>query len=316
LRAYLRQRAMLIEHRAMHIQHMQKALQQMNVQLTQVLSDITGVTGMAILRAIVAGEHDPVQLAHLRNPRCSHPEPEIAKALTGQYRPEHLFALKQALALYDTYSERMRECDEELERQFSALKPERDEELPPLDEDDKRNTHSKNAPGYDARDLLYQMLGVDLVAVNGLHSSTVETIIAEIGTDMSHWPTVKHFCSWLGLAPRHDRSGGKIVHRHKSKTTNRAGQALRLAAQAVERTQTALGAYFRSMKAKHGPAIAVVATAHKIARILYAMLTHHRPFRDMGAEEYERRERQREIARLEKRAAKLGFKLLSVSEAV
>jgi len=214
LRAYRRHRASLIEHRAAHIQHMQKALHQMNVQLTQVLSDITGVTGMAILRAIVAGERDPVTLAQLRDPRCAKPEAELVKALTGNYRAEHVFALKQALALYDAYTEQIRECDTEIERQYSVLKPVHDDDLPPLDTSDKRNTHSKNAPSYDARSLLYQLLGVDLVAITGLNASTVEDIISEIGTDVSCWPTVKHFSSWLTLAPHNDISGGKVLQSH------------------------------------------------------------------------------------------------------
>jgi transposase len=314
LRAYLRHRATLIEHRAAHIQHMQKALHQMNVQLTQVLKDITGVTGMAIIRAIMAGARDPVQLAQLRDPRCAQAEGTIAKALTGNYRAEHLFALKQALALYDFYTEQLQECDGEIERQFSVLRPVHDEdELPPLDTSDKGNTHSKNGPAYDARTLLYQLLGVDLVAISGLNASTVQTIIAEIGTDMGRWPTVKHFCAWLGLAPRNDISGGKVLRSRTAKTHNRAGQALRLAAQSLARTQSVYGAFFRRMRARHGPKKAVVATAHKLARTLYYMLKHRTPFHDIGAEEYDERERQRDIARLQKKAAKLGFILVQPS---
>jgi len=313
LRAYRRHRATLIEHRAAHIQHMQKALHEMNVQLTQVLSDITGVTGMAILRAIVAGERDPLLLAQLRNPCCAKPEAELVKALTGNYRAEHVFALKQALALYDAYTEQIRECDREIERQYSVLKPVHDDDLPPLDTSDKPNTHSKNGPSYDARTLLYQLLGVDLIAITGLNASTVEDIVSEIGTDIDCWPTDKHFCSWLGLAPHNDISGGKVLRSHTLKTHNRAGQAFRLAAQSVSRTQTALGAYFRRMRARCGPQKAIVATAHKLARIFYFMLKHRTPFHDIGADEYDKRERKREIARLQKKAAKLGFTLTQLS---
>jgi len=313
LRAYLRHRADLIQHRAAHIQHMQKALQQMNLQLTQVLSDITGVTGLAIIRAMVAGERDARHLAQLRDRRCAKPEAEIVKALTGHYRPEHVFALKQALALYDAYTQQLGECDHEIERQFSVLKPIHDDDLPPLDPSDKRNTHSKNAPATDHRSLLYHLLGVDLVAISGLHASTVETIISEVGTDMSRWATDKHFCSWLGLAPHHDISGGRILRSHTLKTNNRAGQAFRLAARSVSRTQSVFGAFFRRMRAKHGPKKAIVATAHKIARTFYAMLKHRQPFQDIGADEYDQRERKREIARLQKRAAKLGLSLVCTS---
>ncbi len=307
LRAYLRHRAGLIEHRAPHIQHMQKALLQMNVQLTQVLSDITGVTGMAIIREIVAGNHDPVKLAQLRDPRCAKPESEIAKALTGNYRAEHLFALKQALALYDAYTEKIAECDEEIERQFSVVKPIHDDDLPPLDTSDKRNTHSKNMPSYDVRTMLYEILGVDLVAIPGLNDTTAQTIIAEIGTDMSCWPSVKHFCYWLGLAPHNDISGGKVLRSRILKTHNRAGQAFRLAAQAVGKTQSSFGAFFRQMRSKKGPKQATVATAHKIARTFYFMLKYRKPFHNVTSQEYDQLHRQREIYRLQKRAAKLGL---------
>ena len=310
LRAYLRHRGMLLEHRASHIQHMQKALQQMNVQLTQVLSDITGATGQAIIRAIVAGERDPVQLARFRDKRCKSSEATIAKALTGNYRGEHLFALKQALALYDSYTQQLRECDEEVERQFQAIKPEWPQELPPLDRKDKRGSHSKNAPAYDARSLLYQVTGVDLVAISGLNASTVQTIVAEIGTDMDQWPSQKHFCSWLGLAPHQDISGGKVLRRGTLKTRNRAGQAFRMAAQSVSRSSSSFGAFYRRLRVKVGPKAAIVATAHKLARTFYHMLKHRTAFRDLSAEEYEKRARQREIANLRKKASKLGMVLV------
>jgi len=313
LRAYLRHRATLLEHRAAHIQHMQKALQQMNVQLMQVLSDITGQSGMAIMRAIVAGERDAAKLAALRDRRCRHDEEEIAKALTGHYRAEHVFALKQALALYDAYTAQLQECDEQIEKQFSVLKPSHEDDLPPLDSRDKRNSHCKNAPSYDAREQLYRLTGVDLVAVTGLNASTVQTIISEIGTDMSRWPSVKHFASWLGLAPHHDISGGKVLRSHTLKTRNRAGQAFRLAAQSTIRGKSVFGAFFRSLRARLGPAQALVATAHKIARVVYHLLKHREPFHDLGAEEYEKQERERHIAKLQKQARKLGFALTPAS---
>jgi transposase len=311
LRAYLRQRAMLLEHRAAHIQHMQKALQQMNVQLTQVLSDITGATGLAMLRAIVAGERDPVQLARFRDPRCTRSPAELIKALTGHYQPEHVFALKQALALYEFYTAQLRECDAAIEQQFQAIKPAWEDELPPLDPTDKPDSHSKNAPSYDARSLLYELTGVDLVAIPGLNAGTVQTILAEVGTDMRKWPSVKQFCAWLTLAPYHEISGGKILRRGTRKTRNRASQAFRLAAQSISRSHSALGAFYRRMRARLGPKAAIVATAHKLARIFYHMLKHRTPYRDLSAEAYEQRAREREIATLRKRAAKLGLSLVA-----
>jgi transposase len=310
LRSYLRQRAELIEQRAVHIQHMQKALQQMNLLLTQVLSDITGVTGLAILRAILAGERNPQQLAALRQPGVKKSEAQIVKALTGNYRPEHVFALQQAVALYDFYTEQLAACDIEIERQFANVKPVA-ENLPPLPPSDKPDSHSKNSPPYDARSYLYRLTGVDLVAISGLNESTVQTIIAETGTNLDAFPNEKCFSSWLGLAPHNDISGGKRLRSRTLPTRNRAGQAFRLAAQSVAKSpDSAFGAFYRRMKARLGPKQAIVATAHKIARAFYYILKHRTPFHDLGGEEYERRAREREIKNLQKRAAKLGFSLI------
>jgi transposase len=316
LRAYLRHRAGLIAHRAAHIQHMQKALAQMNVQLTQAVKDITGVTGLAIIRAIVAGERDPKQLATLRQPGVKKTEAEIVKALTGNYRPEHLFALQQALALYDFYTAQLAACDTEIERQFANLKPISDA-LPPLPPSAKRDSHSKNGPSYDARSYLYRLTGVDLVAISGLNESTVQTIISEVGTDLKAFPTEKHFCSWLGLAPHNDISGGKRLRSRTLKTNNRAGQAFRMAAQSVAKSPaSAFGAFYRRMKARLGSKQAIVATAHKIARAFYHMLKHRTPFHDLGGDEYERRARERELKNLEKRAARLGCSVVKNPAAV
>ncbi len=310
LRAYLRQRATLLEHRAPHILHMQKALQQMNVQLPLVLKDITGETGQAIVRAIVAGEREPLKLAQLRNPRCKSSEDEIARALTGTYRPEHVFALKQALALYDAYTVQLQECDAEIERQFRVIRPVTEEPPPPST---KPNSHSKNGPSYDARALLYRITGVDLCAIDGLNESTVQTVVMEVGTDLSAFANEKHFGSWLGLAPHHEISGGKVLRRRTLKNGNRAGQAFRLAAQAVSRSDSALGAFFRRLRAQYGPKVAIVATAYKIARIFYHMLKHRTPYRQQSAEAYDAQRRARELGKLQKRAARLGMKLVAAA---
>jgi transposase len=312
LRAYLRQRAMLLEHRAGHIQHMQKALQQMNVQLTQVVSDITGTTGLAIIRAIVAGEREPQVLARLRHGRCHHSEAEIAKALSGQYRAEHVFALKQALALYDVYTIQVQECDTYIEQHYTALKPVYDERTPPpsLGPNPKPNSHAKNAPAFDVRTNLYRILGVDLMAITGLEASSAQVLVSEIGTDMSKWPTEKHFASWLGLAPHNDISGGKVLRSKPLKGNRRAAQVLRLAAQTLGRTQTALGSYYRRLRARKGPTHAITATAHKLARILYHVLKHRTPYQPQSQELYEQHSRQRAIRRLKQTATRLGFTLL------
>ncbi len=311
LRSYLRQRAMLIEHRAAHIQHMQKALQLMNVQLTQVLSDITGATGMQIIRAIVRGERDPQKLARYRHGTCRHSEAEIAKALTGHYQAEHVFALKQALALYDAYSEQVQACDAEIERQYAASRPRFDPDDPdqPLGPDPKANTHSKNKPAFDVRRPLFQLTGVDLTAVAGLDEATAQILLSEIGTDMSKWRTEKHFCSWLGLAPHNDITGGRVVRSRTLKVKNRAAQVLRLAAQSAGRGKSAIGAYYRHLRARLGPEQATTATAHKLARIVYVMLKQRTPYHALSATDYDEQQHHRELKALERRAAKLGLRL-------
>jgi transposase len=311
LRSYLRQRAMLLAHRASHIQHMQKALHQMNVQLPQVVSDITGTTGLAIIRAIVAGERDPQVLARLRHGRCRRSAAEIAKALSGQYRPEHVFALKQALALYNFYTAQVQECDTYIEQHYAVIKPIYDEQSPPppLGPDPKANSHAKNAPAFDVRGCLYRILGVDLTALDGLEASSVQVLVAEIGTDLSKWPTEKHFASWLGVAPHNDISGGKVLRSKPLKGNRRAAQVLRLAAQTLGRTQTALGSYYRRLRARKGPALAITATAHKLARILYHVLKHRTPYQPQSQESYEHHLRQRAIRHLTRTAARLGFSL-------
>ncbi len=309
LRTYLRHRADLLQHRAPHILHMQKALQQMNIQLTQVLTDITGVTGLAILRAIVAGERDPVVLAQLRNAACKSSDEQIAKALTGTWREEHLFVLKQALALFDYYTAQVAECDKQLKQQFAAMKPRFEQHDSTVLQAQKPRSKSKNKPNFNARAELKRVVGLDLTAVTGLSSSLVLTIISEIGTDMTKWPTVKHFGSWLGLAPRNDISGGKILRSRVLKTVNRATQAFRQAAQSVARSDTAFGAYFRRMRAKLGPQQATVATAHKIARVVYHLLKEHTPFAETTIAEYTQQCHDRELRYLERKAAKLGYTL-------
>ena len=213
------------------------------------------------------------------------------------------------LALYDTYTQHLQTCDRAIEQQFSVLKPlrETDDELPPLGPTRKTNTHSKNAPAYDARMALYRLTGLDLTEIDGLNATTLQIVLSETGTDMSKWPTAKHFCSWLNLAPRNDISGGKVLRRYTLKTRNRAAQALRLAAQAVSKTNTALGAFFRRMRARLGPEQAIVATAHKLARILYHMLKEHQPFRAMSAAEYDQHQQERALKSLQRQAKRLGY---------
>jgi transposase len=312
LRALARHRDNLIRYRSAHIQHMQKALQLMNVKLTEVVSDITGVTGLSIIRAIVAGERNPHKLAGFRQPGCARSEKEIAKALQGNYKLEHLFVLKQALAQYDFYQQQIQECDAEMEAMYAAL--------PPSDPDDqgspapkpKKSKPRKNQAHFDLATSLYRVVGVDLTAIDGIDALTAHAIVTEIGTDVSAWPTVKHFASWLGLAPHIDKTGGKVIRTRTKKTKNRATLAFRLAAQSLSRSQSAVGAFYRRMRAKDGPAVAITATAHKLARIVYFMLKNRTAYQDPGVTHYEQQYRDRTIRNLRRKAAILGMELVPI----
>jgi len=311
LRAYLRHRQDLVQHRAAHIQHMQKALQQMNLQLPQVLADITGETGMAIVRAIVAGERDGLKLAQLRNFRCKSSEDTIAKALTGSWQAEHLFALRQSLALYDFYTQQIAACDLQIQAQYSSMKPRwhdagTDDLVLKTKPPRKKR---KNEPSFDARTEIIRLTGIDLAGVDGLGANLAQIILSEIGTDMSKWSSAKQFAAWLGLAPRNDISGGKVLRSRTLPSHNRAGQAFRQAATAVGRSRSAFGAYYRRKRSQGGPLFAQVATAHKIARTVYHLLKYRVPYEDMGAKEFEAKQSERDIAYLRKKAAKLGFTL-------
>jgi len=316
LRTLLRHRAQLIQHRAPHLLHMQKALLQMNIQLSQALSDVSGVTGQAIIRAIVAGERNPHQLAGLRNYRCKKDEEEIAKALTGTWRTEHLFILGQSLEFYDFYTKQIEACDAEIERTYSLVRLDWEKasfnELTTLPEG-KRNSHSKNGPkDVNVRKHLKRICGVDIMAVHGVSASLAQTIVIEVGTDMSKFPNEKHFCSWLGLAPKNEISGGKMLKTKTLKTKNRAGQAFRMAAGSVMRAECAFGAFYRRQKSRLGPAQAAVATAHLIARVVYRMLKYKVEYEPLSVAAYDQHYREQQLKYLQKKAAKFGFQLAPV----
>jgi transposase len=310
IRSLVRHRDMLIRYRSSHIQHMQKALVLMNIQLTNVLSDITGMTGMKIIRDIVAGKRDPEVLARHRDRRCKKSRSEIVKSLEGNYKREHVFALKQALELYDFYDRQLRACDVELEALYDKFDPPDGSGTEPPARTTKRR---KNQPYFDLTRSLYRLTGVDLTKVDGLDAMTAQTILSEIGIDMSPWPTVKHFTSWLRLAPNNKVTGGRVRSRRTQPTQNRASTAFRIAAQSLARSDSALGAFYRRMRARHGAPKAITATAHKLARIVYFMLKRREPYRDPGADYYEEQHRVRVIRNLQRRAAKLGMRLEPVA---
>lgn len=312
LRTLLRHRSQLVEHRSPHIQHMQKALLQMNVQLSQAVTDITGLTGQKIVRAILAGERDPQTLAAMREPGCKKSEEEIGKALTGTWREEHLFVLKQSMAMYDFYTEQIRACDDEIERLYGLTRPDWEaSDVEPFSRR-KKNSHSKNLPLHaeEIRQHLKRISGVDLSVVDGFGVSLAQTVIMEVGTDMSKFPDEKHFCSWLGLAPKHEISGGKVLKNNTLKTKNRAGQAFRMAAQSVKQAECVFGVLYRRLRARLGPSQATVATAHAIARVVYRMLKYKVEYEPLNVNEYQRQYEAQQIKFLKKRAAKFGLELV------
>jgi transposase len=311
LRSLLRHRDNLIQMMVRHIQHMQKALDQMNLHLHHVLSDLTGVTGMRILRAIVAGERDPQTLAQYRDYRIKASPETIAKALEGDYRSEHLFTLTQSLALYDFTQRQIADCDQEIERVLSTFETRVDPTTHPLPP--PTTTHrqpQRNEPAFDLRTHLYRITGVDLTQVPGLQAPTIHIILAEVGLNMHKWPTEKHFVSWLGLCPNNQISGGKVLATGSRRVQNRASRALRMAAQSLRTSPSYLGAFFRRMRSKLGPAKATTATAHKLAKIIYHMLKEHTPYRERSAADYLHKDQERQLRQLRKQAKHLGFDLV------
>ena len=311
LRSYLRQRAMLVEYASHHIQHMQKALTQMNVKLQHVISNITGKTGMTIIEAIVGGERNPRKLAALRDPRTRANEEIIARSLQGHWREEHIFELTQALELYRTYQDKIAQCDREIERQLGRFE-DRSNGEPPAGDAGKRS--QGNAPRFDLRNHLHRMTGVDLTRIDGVDAFTALKVVGEIGTDMTRWPSAKHFASWLGLSPNNRITGGKVISSRTKANANRAAAALRLAANALHRSNSALGAFLRRKKAHLGAPKAITATAHKLARIIYSMLRYGQGYVDAGAQYYESQYRERALRAARQRAAQLGYQLVPVSD--
>jgi transposase len=307
LRSIMRQRGMLLSYQGQHVQHMQKALAQMNLQLANVISDVVGETGQRILRAIIAGERDPRKLAELKHARIRASKQHIAMSLHGNWREEHLFELTQAVELFDAYSQALQRCDLKLESMLNRLGRSQDQPGP-----SKRRRYSKvkNAPKFDVRTYLFRICGVDLTAIDGIDTTTALKVIAEIGPDLSRFKSAKHFASWLGLCPGTKISGGKLLSGTTKRTTNRVAQALKMAAISLRASQSALGAYFRRMCARLDKGKAVTAAAHKLARLIYAMLTKGASYVDQGQDYYEERYRQRVLFHLKKKAAALGLELV------
>jgi transposase len=305
LRAIVRHRMRLIEDAGRFIQRMQKALHEMNIKLDRVVSDITGYTGMLIVRAIVAGERDPKALAKYRDKRCRSSVKEIELALEGHYRDEHVFVLTQALACFDFFQVQMGLCDQDLEQRLSAW-----QSVPVELCGSKRRCHGRNNPELDLHTHMAQLLGVDVSGMPGMDPYTVLRITSEVGTDLRGFCTVANFTAWLGLCPGTKVSGGKVLSAKTTPTANKAARAFRLAALAAGRTQSAIGGFYRRLKARLGAPKAITATAHKMARIFYAMVTTGKPYAEQGSAAYEEAYRERTLRQLKRKANNLGFELV------
>src|SRR5215831_17709273 len=311
LRTYWRQRGEHVRGAATCIQRMQKALTQMNVQLANVISDISGLTGQAIIRAIVTGERDPGKLARLSDRRVHASQAEIAKSLEGNWRSELLFVLQQEVDMYDIYQKRISECDQQLQKQLARLTgfPTGKE---PTQKAKTKQAAAKNAPRFDLSSELQRVTGVDLTRIDGIDVMTAQTLLSEVGLDMSRWKTEAHFASWLGLCPDNRISGDKVLARGTRRVVNRAATALRQAANTLIRSRSYLGAQYRRLRTKLGAPKAITAMAHRLARLVYRMLKYGQASVDKGTEYYEERFRQQQIQLLRKRAAKLGLQIAEI----
>jgi len=314
LRSYLRQRENLVAAGSTCIQHLQKALTEMNVQLANVISDLSGTTGMAILHAIVKGERDAYKLADLKHSLIRASREEIAQSLQGNWREELLFVLQQNLELYEVYQKKVRECDQQIEAHLKTMPAMVNVSEHPIPPPRRVSWSRKRQPGFDLRGELYRLTGVDLTQVDGLDVQTIQTVLSEVGLDMSAWKTEKHFGSWLGLSPDNRISGGKVLKRGTRKVVNRAATALRLAAWNLIRSQSALGAKFRRLRTRLGAPKAITAMAYHLARLVYRMLKFGHAYVDKGMEYYETKHRQQQFAWLKKQAAALNLQLIPLTE--
>jgi transposase len=311
-RGFQRQRDMLVRYAAQHVQHMQKAMEEMNVKLTEVVSDIVGDTGMKIIKDILRGKRDPRVLAKHRHERCKATQAQIARALYGNWRKEHLFALQQAVEMYEFYQQQLRACDKQIEACLRAFADKSGGV--PVPPSARRLQSRHNQPTFGARALLFRMAGVDLTVIEGISETTALVILSEIGLDMDDFPHEKNFVSWLGLCPQHRGSGGKIFSRRVRRGANRAARALRMAAQSCHHAKNAMGAFYRRIQARCGAAKAVVATARKIAERVYRLLKYGQEYVRQTEDAYEEAYRLRTLKAMARKAEQLGYKLVPLTQ--
>jgi transposase len=312
LRHYLRHRQMLIESAAAHIQHMQKALTQMNLQLEHVISDITGLTGMRIIRAILKGERNPRRLAEMRDVRTKNDEATIAKALEGNYREEQLFVLRQAVELFDYYQLQLAACDGQIAAYMKTLESKVDLKADPLPAARVKKKNRRNDLVFAGREEAYRISGVDMTQIDGISESAALTILSEIGVDVSAWKTEKHFASWMTVCPNNKVTGGRIFQRRTRKSSNRVRNVLCLCGQTLFNSRSALGAFARRMRSRLGVEKAIVATAHKLALLIYRLLKFGKIYVDIGQDAYENKYRERAVRNLARQAKQYGLSLAPI----
>ena len=311
VRSLLRHRDNLVKSASSHIQHIQKSLTQMNLQIHNVISDITGVTGMAIIDAILAGERNPKKLAELKDRRIKATKQTIVKSLTGDYRREHLFTLEQTVQSYRNYRQLIMDCDVEIENHLKEFESRIyiDDIKPPPGKKGGRKPKA-NTPNFDVKTHMHRILGTDLTLIDGISELTAHVVFTEVGPDLSQFKTVGHFCSWLGLCPNNKISGGKVLSSHTRPGSNRLAHALRLSANSLWKSKSYLGDYFRRMRARHGAPKAITSTAHKLARIIYHLIKNKKTFDDSVFSEQEKAHQKRLKKRVINQAKSLGLQIV------
>jgi DNA-binding protein YbaB len=315
LRTYWRQRHDLVRSIGRHIQRMQKAMTQMNIQLANVISDITGVTGQAILKAILNGERDPRELAAYRDCRIESSEEEIAQALEGNWQEDQLFLLRQEQAGYEFCQKQIAECDQQLAQYLARLEDRTQGATLPEETRKWRRNKKKGNPQFNLRKELFRMTGTDLTQIDGIDVTAAMTVISEVGWDMSKWKTENHFVSWLKLSPDNKISGGKIIGKGRMPTNNRAATVLRMAATTLRESDSYLGAQFRRLRTRLGPPVATKAMAAKLARLIYRMLRYGMKYVDQGVTFYEAQYRKQQVIHLKRKAAQLGLQIIEAAAA-
>lgn len=310
IRSLMRHRESLVEMACVHVLHMHKSLDQMNLQIHHVISDITGVTGLAIVDAIVAGETNPKELAKLRNHRIKASIETVKKSLVGDYRPEHIFTLKQSVKAYRHYQQLIADCDGEIQQRIQTFQNKDDG---PAATADSSGDTTPTASDFDLHSHLERIFGTDLTLMPGFDTLRIQTLFTELGADLSKFSTDHSFASWMNVCPKDGFSAGRRIRNPKVKTKNRVAQVFRMAAQSLHHTKGHLGDYYRSQRARHGAPKAIKNTAHKLARIFYHLVTTRQPYDETVFAKFDASNHKRKLTKLQSLAKQMGYSLVEVN---